>query len=62
MLKFLEFVLICSAFTNRVNSQNVPGVCFCVTSGTCNNGTGGGGTDGTGQIVNISRSLSLINF
>lgn len=32
-----------------INAQNVPGVCFCVTSGFCNSSTGSSGNlDGSG--------------
>lgn len=54
-IKMFKFIVVIFSFINACLSQNVPGVCFCVPTGTCNNNTGGtggnGGLDGTGQIV-----------
>lgn len=54
MSKVLRF-LIFACYTCIVKSQNVPGVCYCVPTGSCvvNPTTPGPGTgtDGAGQIV-----------
>lgn len=44
----ISFTVILSVI--NVKTQNVPGVCYCVPTGTCNTGGGGTGADGTGQL------------
>lgn len=58
MFEVFKFLIVIVAFIENSESQTVPGACFCVTSGACNNGTGqpgqpGTGGDGTGQIVSM---------
>lgn len=50
---FVKFITVFIILTRESQCQNVPGACFCVPTGTCNNNSGnpGGGTDGTGQLV-----------
>ena len=61
---FNYFILLISfiIFVQKINSQNVPGACICVPTGTCNGIPGGGtpgtGSDGTGQIV--SKQILII--
>lgn len=61
MLQWLKLVFALTAFIEMSKAQNVPGVCFCVPTGTCTGGTGGGGTgtgsDGAGQIVCFYKVL-----
>ena len=51
MLKLLKFIVAAIAFIHTSNAQTVTGVCFCVPTGSCTNGTGGTGGAGEGQIV-----------
>lgn len=49
---FVKFITVFIILTRESHCQNVPGVCFCVPTGTCNNNSGTpNGPDGTGQIV-----------
>ncbi|XP_070508809.1 inactive CLIP domain-containing serine protease A3-like isoform X2 [Chironomus tepperi] len=51
MKAMIIYALNIIILVNSVNSQSVPNVCFCATSGNCNGGTGTGtNTDGTGNI------------
>lgn len=53
--EFLTFFLLLLTIVNNVKSQQVQGVCFCVTQGTCdnnngnNNGGNNGNQDGSGE-------------
>lgn len=50
MIEILKFFFGFIALTQNVQSQNVPGVCICVPTGTCNNNTGGTGNASSIQL------------
>lgn len=58
---FLSIIILISCMSTA-RSQNAPGVCYCVPTGTCNNGTGGSGTgiDNPFFVLRQNKS-SLIN-
>lgn len=66
MFNFFYVLISFVVFVQKLKSQNVPGVCICVPTGTCGGNPvtplPGTGSDGTGQIVSNAVSKFFAQY